>query len=141
MTPKSGRVKYVSGSKIDNTFDSIKPNSPTIAKNLDNSPNQKHRSRKSGLPEETPMLYRNNSPNSFNSDSDSDINSPNSNSKDDVKFTALNPEYSKNKNNSNLRNTADNYVNVPSTMNNLKNNDAFANPSYITLNTVNERAN
>lgn len=120
MSPKSGTVKY-------------RPDSPTIAKNLDTSPkNKKNVNKKPELPEEIPMLLQMGNENGLPLQEYSDEEPHNSYT--EMSFTnGLKeddaPEYK------NVFATNDNYVNVPST------NKSIANPSYtsIKFNRINER--
>lgn len=127
MSPKSGTVRYntnLAPQKSDH------PDSPTTAKNLDFSPKNKSRNtnKRPELPEEIPMLKRNENGVLVPADSDD-------NGYTEMSFTdgQSNPvtsdaEYK------NVFNPNDNYINVPA-------GKAVANPSYITFNTVNERFN
>uniref|UniRef100_W4VRJ9 Protein tyrosine kinase n=1 Tax=Corethrella appendiculata TaxID=1370023 RepID=W4VRJ9_9DIPT len=114
---------------IDNNdhFDFSKLNrtgqySPTTKNNLDTTPPQgsKKHHKKSGLPEEIPMLNKHGN---VNSDSDSELGSPSP-----LPRTTI----------SSISDNTTPYVNVNS-QNNSK-NDAFSNPGYVTLNTVNEKS-
>lgn len=124
MSPKSGIVKY-------------RPDSPTIAKNLDTSPkNKKNVNKKPELPEEVPMLLQLGNQNGLPAQEYSDEEPHNSYT--EMSFTNGSkegydeedaPEYK------NVFATNDNYVNVPAT------NKSIENPSYtsIKFNRVNER--
>lgn len=131
MSPKSGTVRY--NSNLANTSDYVRPDSPTIAKNLDSSPKNKakYASKNPELPEEIPMLRRNNG---ALADSDEEMQNPNgytemSFSNGRSKEVVQDPEYK------NVFEASENYVNVPNP------GKAIANPSYITFNNVNERVN
>lgn len=133
MSPKSGKVQY--NPNVASKSDYVRPNSPTIAKNLDTSPKNKskHPNKKATLPEEIPMLQR--SENGPMGHADSDEEPQNgytemSFSNGHAKEATADPEYK------NVFDNSDNYVNVPSDP-----GKAIANPSYITFNTVNERSN
>lgn len=133
MSPKSGTVRY--NSNVANASDYVRPDSPTIAKNLDSSPKNKvkYPSKNPALPEEIPMLRRDN--NGTLADSDEETQNPNgytemSFSNGRSKEVVQDPEYK------NVFEAGDNnYVNVTNP------GKAIANPSYITFNNVNERAN
>lgn len=121
MSPKSGVVKYNS-----NKGDYIRPDSPTITKNLDTSPkNKKNVNKKPELPEEIPMLQHNQ--NGLSSTDDADTGAQNTYT--DMNLSSNNnnqtdPEYK------NIFATNENYVNIPAT----NKNSSIANPSYITFN-------
>ncbi|XP_070496401.1 vascular endothelial growth factor receptor kdr-like isoform X5 [Chironomus tepperi] len=126
MSPKSGVVKFNS-----NKTDYLRPDSPTITKNLDTSPkNKKNVNNKAELPEEIPMLSHNQ--NELSSVDDTDVEAQNSYT--DMKFSSQkniqeDPEYK------NIFATNENYVNIPAT----NKNSSIANPSYITFQSLKER--
>ncbi|KAL7045402.1 hypothetical protein ACKWTF_002226 [Chironomus riparius] len=125
MSPKSGVVKFNS-----NKNDYLRPDSPTITKNLDTSPkNKKNLNKNAELPEEIPMLSHNQ--NGLLSVEDTDVEAQNSYT--DMKFPSVknpqDPEYK------NIFATNENYVNIPAT----NKNSSIANPSYITFQSVKER--
>lgn len=128
MSPKSGIVRYNNNSAHKSDY--IRPDSPTIAKNLDTSPKNraKHPNRKPELPEEIPMLKRNENGALVHADSDEEQNgyTEMSFSNGQSKEVKADPEYK------NVFDSSDNYVNVA---------PGKSNPSYITFNTVNERLN
>lgn len=105
--------------------------SPTIRNNL-NHPSPKNRTKNPGLPEEMPMLptsgthYR-------HSDSDTDLTPD---------YRSAGREFSGLKASENDIESADNYVNVPSTMINMNkaysNKDAVSNPGYVAFGKINE---
>lgn len=147
MSPKSGTVRYSSGtsgsSQNYNPSDYLRPDSPTIAKNLDSSPKHrfKHTNKKQEMPEQIPMLTRNGAQ-ANNSDSEPET-APVPNSRKKANEDAA-VEYT------NVMQSNDNYVNVPSNIASTRFNskdpkkDAFSNPSYVTptsFKTVNERVN
>ena len=90
--------------------------SPTLKNNLDNSPHNLKRHKKSGIPEEIPML---NTSNLSNSDSEPEM------SPKPAARISQTPEYQQ----------TNQYVNIKPAR------DAFANPSYVTFNKVNEKKN
>lgn len=126
MSPKSGTVRYNSSSAHS---DYIRPESPTITKNLDpKSSPKKTPNKKPEIPEEIPMLQRN-ANGALVHDSDDEQNNPNgytemSFSNGQSKVITSDPEYK------NVFDPSDNYVNSPrkSTVNN---------PTYLSV--VNER--
>lgn len=131
MSPKSGTVRY--NTNVASKSDYVRPDSPTIAKNLDTSPKNKakHPNKKPELPEEIPMLLRNENGALVHPDSDEEPQ----NGYTEMSFSngrsqpvTSDAEYK------NVFDSSDNYVNVPP--NPAK---AIANPSYVTFNTVNER--
>lgn len=124
MSPKSGTVRYNSN-LAPHKSDYIRPDSPTIAKNLDSSPKNKskHPNKKPALPEEIPMLKRNEN----GADSDEEQNGY-------TEMSFSNGQTKPITSDAEVFNPSDNYVNVPSAK-------SIANPSYITFNTVNERLN
>ena len=146
MSPKSGTVRYSSGtSGASRDSDYVRPDSPTIRKNLDSSPRlpKARQTKKPEIPEEIPMLARNQN-GLHNSDEENELVSPVPSARS--KFLNFNeiqeqPEYR------NIMTNDNNYVNVPSNIANKNfgpNKDAssyVANPSYVTFNTVNERVN
>lgn len=132
MSPKSGTVRYNSGGAHKSDY--IRPDSPTITKNLDSSPKNKakHPNKRPELPEEIPMLKRDENGAIVHADSDDEHNP---NGYTEMSFsngrsppTISDAEYK------NVFSSSDNYVNVPANP-----SKAIANPSYITFNTVNER--
>lgn len=135
MSPKSGTVRYNTGAAHKSDY--IRPDSPTITKNLDSSPRNradKHPNKKPELPEEIPMLMRNENGALMHADSDEEHNP---NGYTEMSFSngrqppaTADPEYT------NVFSSSDNYVNVPANP-----GKAIANPSYITFKTVNERLN
>jgi hypothetical protein len=137
MSPKSGIVKYNAGSGAQKS-DYIRPDSPTITKNLDTSPKNraKHPNKNPELPEEIPMLRRNENGAITHADSDEEPQNGYtemsfSNGRSQEPTTSVDLEYT------NVFNPSDNYVNVPA----AANPKAIANPNYVTLSTVNERSN
>lgn len=128
MSPKSGTVRY--NTNLAHKSDYIRPESPTIAKNLDSSPKNKskHPNKKPALPEEIPMLNRNENGAPAQVDSDEEQNGYTEMSFSNGQQVANSKPHSPD-------NPSDiNYVNVPAAK-------SIANPSYITFNTVNERLN
>lgn len=116
MSPKSGVVKY-NNSKND----CLRPDSPTITKNLDTSPkNKKNVNKKPELPEEIPMLSQNK--NGFSDDVEAQNSSYTDMNHPPKTNTGMEPEYT------NIF-ANDNYVNIPNT----DKNSSIANPSYITF--------
>lgn len=136
MSPKSGTVRYNSNSAHKSDY--IRPDSPTITKNLDTSPKNKakHPNKKPELPEEIPMLQRNENGGLVHPDSDDE--QQNSNGYTEMSFSNGQPQPtssdSEYKNVVNSGDNKSNYVNVPSNP-----GKSVVNPSYITFNTVNER--
>lgn len=137
MSPTKGTVRYSPGTA--NKSDYIRPDSPTIAKNLDTSPKHKSKypNKKTEIPEEIPMLPQNYSDQLAHADSDEETNKPNSYTEmsfSNEKQPKAETEYK------NIFSPSDNYVNVPKPQNG---NDppSITNPSYVTFNTVNERVN
>lgn len=139
MSPKSLTVRYNSGAAAHQS-DYIRPDSPTITKNLDTSPRNrvKYPNKKPELPEEIPMLKRNENGALVHAESDEELQQQqNPNGYTEMSFsngrsqeqpaTTSDAEYT------NVFNP-ENYVNVPA-------NKAVVNPSYITFDTVNERLN
>lgn len=126
MSPKSGVVKFNS-----NKTDYVRPDSPTIRKNLDTSPkNKKNVNKNSELPEEIPMLSHNR--NGLSSLEDTDVEAQNTYTDMNVssqKNPQEDPEYK------NIFASNENYVNIPAT----NKNSSIANPSYITFQSVKER--
>lgn len=97
--------------------------SPTLKNNLDSSPQQgSKRHKKKGIPEEIPMLRNNGT--SFNSDSETEATSPVPTVRT-TKITQPDHEYA------NLKRIQDATT--------ADNNDAFSNPGYVVVNTVNEK--
>lgn len=128
MSPKSLSVRYNSNpAKSEYT----RPDSPTIAKNLDTSPKNKakHPNKKTEFPEEIPMLRQSQKTDDMSDHSDEEHNP---NGYTEMSFSnghaSEQPEY-KNV----LDSSADNYVNVPT--------NVAANPSYITFQNINEHRN
>lgn len=113
----------------DSHFPFAAINSPTTVNNLNAIENSlKLRNKISNIPEEIPMLKRSNQ--SFNSDSDSELNTSDILKSDTVTNSP--------RKNPNVLNTmADNYVNVPSTIITPK-KDAVSNPGYVTVSNVHE---
>lgn len=100
--------------------------SPTLKNNLDSSPQQgSKRHKKKGIPEEIPMLRNNGT--SFNSDSETEPTSPVPMVRT-TKIQQPDHEYA------NLKRIRDAAPAKDST-----NNDAFSNPGYVVVNTVNEK--
>lgn len=140
MSPKSGVVRYNLGAAHNSDY--IRPDSPTITRNLDSSPKNraKNLNNKPELPEEIPMLMRNeNGAVVHHADSDEEQpQSPNaytemsfSNGRSQPDSHTSDAEYK------NVFSSSDNYVNVPA----QPPGKAIVNPSYITFKTVNERLN
>uniref|UniRef100_A0A1Q3G4D4 receptor protein-tyrosine kinase n=1 Tax=Culex tarsalis TaxID=7177 RepID=A0A1Q3G4D4_CULTA len=99
--------------------------SPTLKNNLDSSPQQgSKRHKKKGIPEEIPMLRNNGT--SFNSDSETEATSPVPSVRT-TKITQPDHEYA------NLKRIRDADATATG------NNDAFSNPGYVVVNTVNEK--
>lgn len=135
MSPKSGVVRYNSGGASKSDY--IRPESPTITKNLDTSPKNraKQPNKKPELPEEIPMLSRNEYGAIVHADSDEEIQSPNAYT--EMSFSnGRSPPAASDAEYKNVFNSSDNYVNVSANP-----SKAIANPSYITFKTVNERLN
>lgn len=133
MSPKSGTVRYNTSSAQKSDY--IRPDSPTITKNLDpkTSP-KKSPNKKAELPEEIPMLQRNENGSLVHADSDDEQNNPNgytemSFTNGQSKPTTSDPEYK------NVFDPSDNYVNSP--LNPAR--SAINNPNYLKV--INERAN
>lgn len=130
MSPKSGAVRYNPNSSA-HTSDYIRPDSPTITKNLDTSPKNraKHPNKKPELPEEIPMLLRNENGSLVQHPDSDDDHHPNgytemSFSNGQSKPVTSDAEYK------NIFDSSDNYVNVPAN----SNKSIVNNPSYITFN-------
>lgn len=137
MSPKSGTVRYNSSSAHKSDY--IRPDSPTITKNLDTSPKNraKHPNKKAELPEEIPMLQRNENGGLMHADSDDEQQNPNGYT--EMSFSNGQPQPTSSDNEyKNVFNSSDkdNYVNVPKNP-----SKSVVNPSYITFDTVNERLN
>lgn len=133
MSPKSGTVRYNSSSAQKSDY--VRPDSPTITKNLDpkTSP-KKSPNKKPELPEEIPMLKRNENGALVHADSDDEQNNTNgytemSFSNGQSKPVTSDAEYK------NVFDPSDNYVNAP--INPGK--SAVNNPTYLSV--VNERLN
>lgn len=114
-------------------------NSPTTANNLNSSPSSKLRVKNPVIPEEIPMLKQSNQ--SINTDSETEHHSldihdgPNKYAPNNV----TKPQPLERKSVNVLNASADNYVNVPSTIINIdKPKDAVSNPSYIMVGNINE---
>lgn len=127
MSPKSGTARYNSN-LAPHKSDYNRPDSETIKKNLDSSPKNKskHPNKKPELPEEIPMLSRNENGAMEQVDSDDNGYTEMSFTNGQSKPVTSDAEYK------NVFNPNDNYVNAPGAK-------SVANPSYITFNTVNER--
>ncbi|KAG5675894.1 hypothetical protein PVAND_005754 [Polypedilum vanderplanki] len=137
MSPKSGVVKY-----------NLRPDSPTIAKNLDTSPkNKKNVNKKPELPEEIPMLAYNQNGLPIHDSDEEQVNTYTDmkirrNSSGRKKRQAPQPPVAASTNQNsdpeykNIFAPSDNYVNVPA----VNKNASVANPAYITFQSVNERA-
>lgn len=119
-------------------------NSPTTANNLNANPLSKIRAKNPVIPEEIPMLKRSNQ--SISTDSETEHNSLDVTDSGN-KYVGNNVERPQpqaqprdTKKNINVLNaSADNYVNVPSTIINIdKPKDAVSNPSYIMVGNINE---
>lgn len=144
MSPKSGVVKY----NMQKAAEYLRPDSPTIAKNLDTSPkNKKNVNKKPEIPEEIPMLAHNQNGLPIHDSDEEQTNSTYTdmsrrrNSSGRKKRQApqppgtqqtpsSDPEYK------NIFASDENYVNVPA----INKNASVANPAYITFQSVNERA-
>jgi hypothetical protein len=128
MSPKSGTVRYNSA----RTSDYVRPDSPTITKNLDTSPRNraKYPNKKPEMPEEIPMLRKNENGTVAH---DSDEEAPqNSNGYTEMSFSNGRPETSETDAEYTNVFNPDNYVNIPA-------NKAVVNPTYVTFD--NERRN
>jgi hypothetical protein len=126
MSPKSGIVKYNNAVK-NNHY--LRPESPTIQKNLNTSPkNKKNVNKTPELPEEVPMLSSSFNTVGLPSYHDSSL---------DNAYTDMNDPYQQNKENSydslykNVFAPSENYVNIPS---DAEKQSTVTNPSYITFN-------
>lgn len=139
MSPKSGTVRYNSGAAAHQS-DYIRPNSPTITKNLDTSPRNRVKyptTKKPELPEEIPMLKRNENGTLEHADSDEELQQQqNPAGYTEMSFSNGRSQEQPATSDSDYTNvfSPDNYVNVPA-------NKAVVNPTYITFDTVNERVN
>lgn len=103
--------------------------SPTLKNNLDSSPQQgSKRHKKKGIPEEIPMLRNNGT--SFNSDSETEPTSP----VPMVRTTKIQQPDHEYANLKRIRDAVPSPVTTDSA-----NNDAFSNPGYVVVNTVNEK--
>lgn len=124
MSPKSLAVRYNSNPAIKSEY--TRPDSPTIAKNLDTSPKNKskHPNKKTEFPEEIPMLRQNQKEEL----SDDDEHNPH-------EYTEMSFSNGQAEDQPEYKNvfdpSAENYVNMPVTN--------VANPSYITFQNINER--
>lgn len=129
MSPKSGTVRYNSGAGRQSDY--VRPDSPTITKNLDTSPRNraKYPNKKPELPEEIPMLRKNENGTVAH---DSDEEQP-QNGYTEMSFSNGRQPATSEAEYTNVFNP-DNYVNIPA-------NKSIVNPSYITFDTVNERRN
>jgi FMS-like tyrosine kinase 1 len=130
MSPKTGSVKYNAGNSKTSTRESSSnfgypaPDvSPTLQNNLNSSNDSKARTKKAGLPEERPMLSSQNKSNTYSSDSEGE-NSPDPKKNNKSQFNEMNP-------------LDDSYINVSPIVFGAK--DAFSNPSYVSMKTVNEK--
>jgi hypothetical protein len=142
MSPKSGVVKY----NMQKAAEYLRPDSPTIAKNLDTSPkNKKNVNKRPELPEEIPMLAHNQNGLPLNDSDEEPVNTytdmnfrRNSSGKKKrqapqppvATSATSDPEYK------NIFAPSENYVNVSG----IDKNASVANPAYITFQSVNERA-
>lgn len=136
MSPKSGIVRYNSGAAAHQS-DYIRPDSPTITKNLDTSPRNrvKYPNKKPELPEEIPMLKRNENGALVHADSDEEhLQQQNPNGYTEMSFS--NGRSQEKPSDADYTNvfSPENYVNLPA-------DKAVVNPSYVTFDTVNERLN
>lgn len=133
MSPKSGTVRYNSSSAQKSDY--VRPDSPTITKNLDPKTSPKRSPiKKPELPEEIPMLQRNANGAIVHADSDDEQNNPNgytemSFSNGQSKPLTSDAEYK------NVFDSSDNYVNAQ--LNPGK--STVSNPTYLKV--VNERLN
>ncbi|KAJ6633342.1 Platelet-derived growth factor receptor alpha, partial [Pseudolycoriella hygida] len=125
---KSGSATYNTRDSGDK-FETKTPVSPTIRNNL-NHASPKSRSSKKPIPEEMPMLPASGT----HRHSDSDVESPD--------FKTAGKDFSGVSGSKNDAKGPDNYVNMPSTVINMKdvynNKDAVSNPGYVTFGKINE---
>jgi FMS-like tyrosine kinase 1 len=121
MSPRTGSVRYNAGSSTSPTRESLGystgGDSPTLQNNLDLN-DSKGRTKKSGLPEERPMLA------TRESDSESEGSPDSKRAANKSKFSEMNP-------------LDDSYLNFRPA---FAPNDAFSNPGYVSVKTVNEKA-
>lgn len=128
MSPKSGAVRYNPNSAHKSDY--IRPDSPTITKNLDTSPKNraKHPNKKPELPEEIPMLLRNENGALVQHPDSDDDHHPNGYTEMSFSNGQSKPVATSDAEYKNIFDSSDNYVNAPA------NKSIVNNPSYITFN-------
>jgi hypothetical protein len=138
MSPKSGIVRYNTGAAHQSS-DYVRPESPTITKNLDTSPRNrvKYPNKKPELPEEIPMLKRNENGALEHADSDEEQPQLSPSGYTEMSFSNGKSQEQVDAEYTNVF-SPENYVNVPA---NKAVVNPVVNPSYITFDTVNERLN
>lgn len=136
MSPKSGAVRYNPNSAHKSDY--IRPDSPTITKNIDTSPKNraKHPNKKPELPEAIPMLQRNENGALVQHPDSDDDHAPNGYTEMSFSNGQSKPVATSDAEYKNIFDSSDNYVNVPPAN---SNKSTVINPSYITF--KNERIN